>query len=150
MARDRARVLCVAILLATAVFAGCTQPEDGETTPDPGDGEANETETHEVPGPADTTRSIEGNLNGFQPGRMTVPAGQAVEVTFENTGNQGHNWGVDVDGDGDTEDDARTDTIRAGETASVTFRIDEPGEYTFYCDVPSHRNQGMEGTLVVE
>ena len=25
----------------------------------------------------------------------------------------------------------------------------EPGEYTFYCSVDSHRDQGMEGTIVV-
>ena len=26
----------------------------------------------------------------------------------------------------------------------------EPGEYTFYCDIGGHRQQGMEGKIVVE
>ena len=26
----------------------------------------------------------------------------------------------------------------------------EPGKYVFYCDIPGHRAQGMEGTLTVK
>ena len=31
-------------------------------------------------------------------------------------------------------------------TASVTLK---PGKYTFYCSVDSHRQAGMQGTLIV-
>jgi FtsP/CotA-like multicopper oxidase with cupredoxin domain len=38
---------------------------------------------------------------------------------------------------------------RPGATAEGTFKLDRPGNYTFYCSIPGHREAGMAGTLVV-
>jgi plastocyanin len=70
----------------------------------------------------------------------------AGEVTIDYTNNSGLPHNVTVEGPG-VEDEA-TDTITEGDT-SVTVDL-QAGEYTFYCSVDSHREQGMEGTLVVE
>lgn len=32
----------------------------------------------------------------------------------------------------------------------VHVKVDEPGEYTFYCRGPGHREAGMVGTLIVQ
>jgi uncharacterized cupredoxin-like copper-binding protein len=44
---------------------------------------------------------------------------------------------------------ARSSLVQSGDT--FTFTIDNlaAGSYVFYCDVPGHRAQGMEGTLTV-
>ncbi|MDH4193240.1 MAG: cupredoxin domain-containing protein [Nitrospirota bacterium] len=44
--------------------------------------------------------------------------------------------------------------ISSGDTRAVTLTLTEPGIYPFYCDkkllfFPSHREQGMEGRLIV-
>lgn len=37
-----------------------------------------------------------------------------------------------------------------GETVEGGLRVDEPGEYTYYCTIAGHREAGMAGTLIVE
>jgi uncharacterized cupredoxin-like copper-binding protein len=64
-----------------------------------------------------------------------------LEVTFENKGAQLHDFKID-----DPEFKVAADP---GKTASKTVTL-KPGTYAFYCDVPGHRAQGINGTLVVK
>lgn len=95
---------------------------------------------------ADATTEIE--VQGiddlqFEPDSFTVPAGE--EVTVELTADEGvdHDFVIEETGD---EMVAHADR---GETATGTFTIDEAGTYTVYCDVPGHREAGMEASLEV-
>ncbi|MGE0067029.1 MAG: plastocyanin/azurin family copper-binding protein [Solirubrobacterales bacterium] len=74
---------------------------------------------------------------------LEVDAGE-VEIAFTNPSSIGHD--VDVEKDG--EDLGGTEVISESEE-SVTLDL-EPGEYTFFCSVPGHREAGMEGTLTVK
>lgn len=76
----------------------------------------------------------------FEPSEATVEAGE-VTVTMNNEDEQRHTFVID---DPQFELDAQGGGSDSG---SVEF---EPGTYTFYCDVPGHREAGMEGTLEVE
>jgi uncharacterized cupredoxin-like copper-binding protein len=40
--------------------------------------------------------------------------------------------------------------IPPGESKTITVMANEPGEYDFYCSIGDHRNNGMEGVLIVK
>jgi len=85
---------------------------------------------------------VEGGLFYFEPDEIVVEAGEEVTVTLTSVeGN--HDFVVD-------ELDVATEVISAGDTTTVTFTPDAPGEYEFYCSVGNHREMGMVGTLIVE
>jgi plastocyanin len=81
----------------------------------------------------------------FKPKDLTVSAGKVV-FFLVNSGPAAHDMLV-ADSSGKTI--ARSSLVQSGDT--FTFTIDNlpAGSYVFYCDVPGHRAQGMEGTLTV-
>ncbi len=89
--------------------------------------------------------TVEARDVSFDIGRIETPPG-TLEVTLVQKGVQNHTFLVE-DADGE----------RVGGKLSVSNATKEdsgayelaPGEYAYYCDVPGHRAQGMEGTLVV-
>lgn len=77
----------------------------------------------------------------FDPDGLTVEAGEDIAIVLSSE-DALHDFTVD-------ELDAHV-AAGAGDTGEGGLRADEPGTYTFYCSVPGHRDEGMEGTLVVE
>lgn len=88
----------------------------------------------------------------FSPATIEVIAGKPVELVLTDRDIlTPHNLtlvapaaGIDVNVD-----------LQPGKTVSVSFTPTEPGTYQFYCDkkllfFKSHREQGMEGKLVVK
>ncbi|WP_053620053.1 cupredoxin domain-containing protein [Nocardiopsis sp. NRRL B-16309] len=73
----------------------------------------------------------------------TLPAG-TVEITFDNAGEAPHDLVVEELGD-----EQVIPLIDGGESTTGTVTL-EPGTYTFYCSVGSHRSMGMEQTVTVE
>ena len=68
-----------------------------------------------------------------------------LTIQFENPQTLTHDVAIE-DKSGKTI--AQTEVIAEG-SDSTTAEL-EPGEYTFYCTVPGHREGGMEGTLTVK
>lgn len=80
------------------------------------------------------------NNFSFTPKTFSAKAGEKISIMFkENAGF--HTFVIDEIG--------LKYAIKAGE-AVVFTAPKEPGTYTFYCDVGSHRAQGMEGKLIVK
>lgn len=79
--------------------------------------------------------------NEYESAPAQLPAGD-VALTLDNTGSIEHNVTIEELGDETVLDAA------GGETDETTIAL-EPGELTYYCSVPGHREGGMEGTLTV-
>jgi len=68
-----------------------------------------------------------------------------VTVNFTNTSAVPHDVRIESSGG---EDLGGTEVLSEGsESAKVDLK---PGEYTYFCSVPGHRQAGMEGTLTVK
>lgn len=86
----------------------------------------------------------------FQPDAIELRAGELVQLELTNTdGMTPHNFTLKVAGALDLDID-----VAAGETQVVELTAPATGTYTFYCNkklpfMKSHRERGMEGTLVV-
>lgn len=76
----------------------------------------------------------------FEPADATVEAGE-VTIEMTNEDEQRHTFVID--------DPSFKLNAQAGQSDSGSVTL-EAGTYDFYCDVPGHREAGMEGTLEVE
>jgi len=102
-----------------------------------------------------TEVTIVGNQMTFSPSEFNADAGDEITITFENEGRLPHNIGVlkkgsSVEDFGEDDLIVLSETIQGGKSIDVTFTIDNPGEYTFVCNIPGHARAGMTGTLVIE
>ena len=133
----------VFLVLLTVVLgvAGCSPAVQDNTEPQQ---EVENTEQN-LENSSNRVIRVEGFNFGYEPSVITVQAGEEVTVLFKS--NEGtHDFVIE----GVPEQDIRTAIIGSGDTTTVDFSIDEPGEYTFYCSVGSHRERGMVGTIIVE
>jgi plastocyanin len=90
-------------------------------------------------GSAQQTLTIEGGNFFFEPKDSEVPAG-IIAIRLEST--QGlHDLLFD-------DDKVPGFKLEARSGQSDELKVDlKPGKYTIYCDIPGHREGGMEGTI---
>ena len=79
----------------------------------------------------------------FEPNHIVIPANTDVRFVLENHGESPHNFSVktataDIDVD-----------VEPGGTAETVVNL-PPGTYKFICNVPGHKQLGMNGSLVVK
>jgi plastocyanin len=138
-----------ALVLAAGGLAACgDDDEDTGASPPPPAAAQTETSGAAGAGGGGGGEAIEvaadpGGEFAFEQDSLSAPAGS---VTFEltNQANIPHDFKIEKDG----EDIGGTEAVTGG-TAEATVEL-EAGEYTFYCSVGDHREQGMEGELTVE
>ncbi len=155
------RAWIVLALLSAVALSGCTDGGNDDTGPDepdpqpPGDdAPVDDDDEPTTPPPGDApTQDVTIRATGvypfnpsLSPARVEVASGTMLTVTYRNEdGNPlvGH----DIRFSGVEE---QSPVIANGESTELTFLVDlEPGEYPYWCAVGNHREQGMEGVLVV-
>jgi plastocyanin len=141
-----------ALLLAALTLVACGSSDDSTT------------DTQSQSGTTETQAETGGEAEGGSAGSATAVAFEAdpsgglaytsdsatakagkVTVDFTNPQPLTHDVAIEDSG-GKTV--GKTELIAEGsDSAEVDLK---PGEYTFYCSVPGHREAGMEGTLTVK
>jgi plastocyanin len=104
------------------------------------------TSTAQASGPGGTVK-ISADPSGqlaFQESSVSSKPG-SVTIDFTNDSPVPHDVKVEDSGGGAL---GGTDLVTGG-TATATVDL-AAGDYTFFCDVPGHREAGMEGTLTVK
>jgi plastocyanin len=129
MTRARPRLLSVVIVVSGLLaIAACGDSGGGSSYKQP-------------KGPAETTLVIQGGNFFFDPKEPEVPAG-IVAIRLEST--EGLHTLVFDDGK------LPGFKLEASSGKSDQLKANlKPGKYSFYCDIPGHREAGMEGTLTV-
>lgn len=80
----------------------------------------------------------------YEQSELSAPAGE-VTINFDNPSQIPHDVVIE---DADGNEVTKTEVI-TGDSTSTSGEF-EAGEYTFYCSVDGHRDQGMEGPLTVQ
>ncbi len=142
------RFLISLAVLAVGSFAlsACGSSDDGSsssTEASTADTAASSSSSSASGATIDVAADPSGSL-AFTETELSAPAGSDT-ISFTNDSSTPHN--VVIEGS-DGSDVTETDTIQADSTTATADL--QPGTYTFYCDVPGHREAGMEGTLTVE
>ena len=136
------RLLMVGAIVLTFGLAACGDDDD-----DSGGGAASTQESTPAAEPTSLELTAGEASDGlsFDPGDLTAKAGE-VTITLTNPDGNKMPHNVALEGTGVEE---AGEVVQAGGTSTVTATL-EAGEYTFFCAVGQHRQNGMEGTLTVE
>ena len=144
----RSPTLPIALLVMTAIAAGCASPTGPTWTfAPPGPATAVPSGAPATPAPSAPTGAVVGTIAveafdlGFTPKEITVDAPGRYTVTLKNTGVIPH--------DVTFEDGATTGSVNAGQMATVDVDVPAAG-LTFICAVPGHDQAGMTGAVMVK
>ncbi len=118
----------VGLIAGATVLGGC----DGSDGPGP---------PKEAPVATIDVRETEFKLEPANP-RIEKPG--VVEFKVENAGQTVH--ALEVEG---PKGEVETEEIQPGKSTTLRANLTEPGEYTWYCPVGGHKDQGMEGKITV-
>ncbi len=82
------------------------------------------------------------------PNTFTVQMGQPVQITVTNNGAIQHNLAL-MPPSGGVPKQLFATNLNPGESRTVQFTFTEAGDWTMFCPIPGHEQQGMKGVIHV-
>lgn len=140
----RRSLVVVLSVFALTLLSACGGGENATSSNPPPAPNGGGHDDHGESSPAvEGARRIEVNATSFafDPDEIEITAGEDVAIVLSSEDIL-HDFTVDGL-------DVHVAADR-GETVEGGLRVDEPGEYTYYCTIAGHRDAGMAGTLIVE
>ena len=136
-------ILCASIALVAIPFAvaACGSSDDSSSSTTASSTES--TTSAATGGGGESVLAFSETEYKIDPADPTAKAGQ-VTLAVKNDGSVTHN--LEIEGNGVEEETA---DLSPGDSDDLTVDL-KPGSYEIYCAIDSHRDQGMEGTLVVK
>lgn len=141
----------LALALASVALVACGSSDDDTTTTSGGGETTNGAAAGGGGGKEEagggSTLKFEADPGGDLAYTTTSATAKAGTVTVDFNNPQALTHDVAIE-DSSGEEVGATELITSG-SDSTTVEL-EPGEFTFFCSVPGHREAGMEGTLTVK
>lgn len=95
----------------------------------------------------DSKITLEATEFKFKPNKLEIPVDTEVEIALMNAGVVSHN--LLIVKDGEKTPNPKIPSVQKDEKGKMTIKFNETGNYTFYCDVPGHKQAGMTGKIRV-
>jgi uncharacterized cupredoxin-like copper-binding protein len=135
------RLIGVVAVAAGVLLGGCGSDDDGGSSGS--SAQKKETTSSGGSGAGATVKLSESEFK-IDPANPKVAKAGKVKFEVTNDGQIVH--ALEVEGPGE---EAETEQIQPGQSATVTVDLSKAGTYEMYCPVGNHRQQGMEGKVVV-
>ena len=142
MKKELSIFLTIALVFVAGCYAQNGAQQDKTTTPTTPGETGSDIETGETGQGEVKEFTIREHSFMLDPSTITVNKGDTVRITVIN--DQGTH---DLNIDGYNE---KTSVISAGDSEVIEFVADREGTFDMLCGVGNHREQGMEGTLIVQ
>jgi uncharacterized cupredoxin-like copper-binding protein len=137
------------LALAALALVACGGDDDGDTSATTAETTAESTTGGGAEGAAQGSvvqiEAAGGSELAYVQKEVKAEAGP-VSIEFTNPQSLSHDVKVEDQSGGEV---GATELIADSKTTATIADL-KPGDYTFYCSVPGHREGGMEGTLTVE
>jgi uncharacterized cupredoxin-like copper-binding protein len=131
------------LVAGVVALAGCGSDDDGGDSTGAAE-QSTAADTSAQSAPAGESVKLSETEFKITPADPSVK--KAGTVTFEVTNDGKVDHALEVEGPGE---EVETDTIPAGESATLEVDLSKAGTYEMYCPIGNHKDMGMEGEVSV-